>query len=114
MKNEIPKGKYCRDYRPYVKIINGLWLELILRAKNFTNNTCGVEISKLQRKAGKEYCDVIDNLAQANKLENLKGNFVRLVCQEDKFAHLEYVESQTLVKKILNLLNSLSVVDLKI
>jgi hypothetical protein len=47
----------------------------------------------------KEYCDVIDNLAQANKLENLKGNFVRLVCQEDKFAHLEYVESQTLVKR---------------
>jgi hypothetical protein len=37
MKNEIPKGKYCRDYRPYVKIINGLWLELSLRAKNFTN-----------------------------------------------------------------------------
>jgi hypothetical protein len=25
-----------------------------------------------QRKAGKEYCDVIDNLAQANKLENLE------------------------------------------
>jgi hypothetical protein len=60
--------------------------------------------------------DVIDNLAQANKLENLKGNFVRLVCQEDKFAHLEYVESQTLVKRLLpNLLNSLSTaVDLKI
>jgi hypothetical protein len=37
--------------------------------RNFTNKH-GVEIGKLQRKAGKEYCDVIDNLAQANKLEN--------------------------------------------
>jgi hypothetical protein len=37
--------------------------------RNFTNKH-GVEIGKLQK--GKEYCDVIDNLAQANKLENLK------------------------------------------
>jgi uncharacterized NAD(P)/FAD-binding protein YdhS len=81
------------------KIINGLLVKLSpYEQRNFTNKH-GVEIGKLQRKAGKEYCDVIDNLAQANKLENLKGNFVRLVCQEDKFAHLEYVESQTLVKK---------------
>jgi uncharacterized NAD(P)/FAD-binding protein YdhS len=81
------------------KIINGLLVKLSpYEQRNFTNKH-GVEIGKLQRKAGKEYCDVIDNLAQANKLENLKGNFVRLVCQEDKFAYLEYVESQTLVKK---------------
>jgi hypothetical protein len=79
------------------KIINGLLVKLSPYERNFTNKH-GVEIGKLQRKAGKEYCDVIDNLAQANKLENL-GNFVRLVCQEDKFAHLEYVESQTLVKR---------------
>jgi uncharacterized NAD(P)/FAD-binding protein YdhS len=44
-------------------------------------NKHGVEIGKFQRKAGKEYCDVIDNLSLANKLENLKGNFVRIVCQ---------------------------------
>jgi hypothetical protein len=31
--------------------------------KKFTNKH-GVEIGKLQRKAGKEYCDVIDNLSQ--------------------------------------------------
>ena len=59
----------------------------------------GVEIGKFQRKAGKEYCDVVDNLSLANKLENLQGKFLRLVFQDEKFAHIEYVESQTLAKK---------------
>jgi hypothetical protein len=51
--------------------LNGQWLLVKLSPyeRNFTNKH-GVEIGKLQRKAGKEYCDVIDNLAQANKLEN--------------------------------------------
>jgi hypothetical protein len=34
-------------------------------------NKHGVEIV-FQRRAGKEYCDVIDNLSLVNKLENLK------------------------------------------
>ena len=62
-------------------------------------NKYGVEIGKFQRKAGKEYCDVVDNLSLVNKLENLQGKFVRLVFQEEQFAHIEYVESQTLAKK---------------
>jgi hypothetical protein len=46
------------------KIINGLLVKLSpYEQRNFTNKH-GVEISKLQRKAGKEYCDVIDNLAK--------------------------------------------------
>jgi hypothetical protein len=48
-----------------------------------------------------------------NKLENLK--FCENSLLEDKFAHIEYVESQTGEKILPNLLNSLStVVDLKI
>jgi hypothetical protein len=43
------------------KIINGLVVKLS-RAKIFVNKH-GVEIGKFQRKAGKEYCDVIDNLS---------------------------------------------------
>jgi hypothetical protein len=74
--------------------------------KNFTNKH-GVEIGKLQRKAGKEYCDVIDNLAQANKLENLR--FCEMLGIN---SHLEYVESQTLVKRLFVHLST--AVDLKI
>ena len=80
-------------------IINALVVKLSpFEQKTFVNED-GVEIGKFQRKAGKEYCDVVDNLSLVNKLENLKGKFVRLVCQEEKFDHIEYVESQTLAKK---------------
>lgn len=80
-------------------IINALVVKLSPSEQKIFVNHDGVEIGKFQRKAGKEYCDVVDNLSLVNKLENLKGKFVRLVNQEEKFDHIEYVESQTLVKK---------------
>jgi uncharacterized NAD(P)/FAD-binding protein YdhS len=81
------------------KIINELVVKLSSYEQKIFVNKHGVEIGKFQRKAGKEYCDVVDNLSVGNKLENLKGKFVRLVYQQQKFDHIEYVESQTLVKK---------------
>jgi uncharacterized NAD(P)/FAD-binding protein YdhS len=81
-------------------IINELTGKLSPYEQKIFVNKHGVEIGKFQRKAGKEYCDVVDNLSLANKLENLKGKFVRLVFQEEKFAHIEYMDSQTLVKNI--------------
>lgn len=80
-------------------IINELVVKLSPYEQKIFVNKYGVEIGKFQRKAGKEYCDVVDNLSLVNKLENLQGNFVRLVFQEEKFAHIEYEESQTLVTK---------------
>ncbi|MFV8345407.1 FAD/NAD(P)-binding protein [Flavobacterium sp. ZB4P13] len=80
-------------------IINDLISKLSAYEQKIFANKHGVEIGKFQRKAGKEYCDVVGNLSLVNKLENLKGKFVRLVFQEEKFAHVEYVESRTLVKK---------------
>ena len=79
--------------------INELVVKLSPAEQKIFVNKYGVEIGKFQRKAGKEYCDVIDNLSLVNKLENLQGKFVSLVFQEKKFTHIEYVETQTLVKK---------------
>jgi uncharacterized NAD(P)/FAD-binding protein YdhS len=80
-------------------IINELVVKLSPFEQKIFVNKDGVEIGKFQRKAGKEYCDLVDNLSLVNKLENLKGKFVRLVFQEEKFDRIEYVESHTLVKK---------------
>lgn len=89
------------DMIPHISnLINELIGKLSPHEQKIFVNKHGVEIGKFQRKAGKEYCDVVDNLSLANKLESLKGKFVRLVFQEEKFAHIEYVESQTLVKNI--------------
>lgn len=79
--------------------INELVVKLSPYEQKIFVNRFGVEIGKFQRKAGKEYCDVIDNLSLVNKLENLQGKFVSLVFREKKFTHIEYVETQTLVKK---------------
>jgi uncharacterized NAD(P)/FAD-binding protein YdhS len=80
-------------------IINALVVRLSPYEQKIFVNKDGVEIGKFQRKAGKEYCDVVDNLFIINKLESLKGKFVGLVCQEEKFNHIEYLESQTSLKK---------------
>jgi uncharacterized NAD(P)/FAD-binding protein YdhS len=80
-------------------IINELVIKLSTCEQKIFVNKYGVEIGKFQRKAGKEYCDVVDNLSLINKLENLQGKFKRLIFQEGKFAHIEYEDSQTLEKK---------------
>lgn len=80
-------------------LINELVVRLSPSQQKIFVTKHGVEIGKFQRKAGKEYCDVVDNLSLVNKLENLKGKFGEFVYQEEKLAHIEYVESHTLVKK---------------
>lgn len=81
------------------EIVNSLVVKLSPDEQKIFVNEDGVEIGKFQRKAGKEYCDVVDKLSLVNKLENVRGKFVKLVCQEEKFDHIEYVESNTLLKK---------------
>jgi sugar O-acyltransferase (sialic acid O-acetyltransferase NeuD family) len=50
-----------------------------------------VELGKLQRRAGPEYCDVVDELAAAGRLTFLKGRFVRLLARKDGGPGCEYM-----------------------
>ena len=50
-----------------------------------------VELGKLQRRAGPEYCDVVDELAATGRLTFLKGRFVRLLPRKDGGPGCEYV-----------------------
>lgn len=50
-----------------------------------------VELGKLQRRAGPEYCDVVDGLTATGRLTFLKGRFVRLLSQKDAGPGCEYI-----------------------
>ncbi|MDB5120534.1 MAG: hypothetical protein JWN56_1752 [Sphingobacteriales bacterium] len=61
--------------------ISYLVIELLNRLNSFQQKRFvlkyGVEIGKYQRRAGNEYLDVVENLREQNKLENLKGRFIK-------------------------------------
>ena len=50
-----------------------------------------VELGKLQRRAGPEYCDVVDELTATGRLTFLKGRFVRLLPRKDGGPGCEYL-----------------------
>ena len=58
-----------------------------------------VEIGKLQRRAGGEYLDVVDNLIAQHKLEFLKGRFVKY-SPVATGANCEYIHSQDRQQKV--------------
>jgi uncharacterized NAD(P)/FAD-binding protein YdhS len=59
-----------------------------------------VEIGKLQRRAGGEYLDVVDELIAQNKLEFLKGKFVRYSPLTTGGASCEYVDGEDRQQKV--------------
>jgi uncharacterized NAD(P)/FAD-binding protein YdhS len=59
-----------------------------------------VEIGKLQRRAGGEYLDVIDDLISQQKLEFLKGKFVKYSPLTAKSASCEYLDSEDSQQKV--------------
>jgi uncharacterized NAD(P)/FAD-binding protein YdhS len=59
-----------------------------------------VEIGKLQRRAGGEYLDVVDELIAQTKLEFLKGKFVRYAPLTTGGASCEYVDGEDRQKKV--------------
>ncbi|MDB5013088.1 MAG: hypothetical protein JWQ25_1290, partial [Daejeonella sp.] len=61
--------------------ISQLVIELLNRLNSFQQkrfvSKYGVEIGKYQRRAGNEYLDVVETLKEQNKLEILKGRFIK-------------------------------------
>lgn len=53
--------------------------------------TYGVSIGKLQRRAGDEYLDTADQMAQDNKLEHIKGRFVEISSSDEQGSYIEYI-----------------------
>jgi uncharacterized NAD(P)/FAD-binding protein YdhS len=52
-----------------------------------------VEIGKLQRRAGGEYLDVVDDLISQNKLSFIKGKFVKYLPLTEKGSGCEYIDA---------------------
>ncbi len=61
-----------------------------------------VEIGKLQRRAGGEYLDVIDNLIAHQKLEFIKGKFVKYSALTTGGSSCEYIDSEDRQQKIVD------------
>jgi uncharacterized NAD(P)/FAD-binding protein YdhS len=59
-----------------------------------------VEIGKLQRRAGGEYLDVVDSLVSQQKLEFVKGRFVRQFPLVSGDLGCEYIDSEDLQQKV--------------
>ncbi|PZV19581.1 MAG: hypothetical protein DCF20_00790 [Pseudanabaena sp.] len=60
----------------------------------------GVEIGKLQRRAGAEYLDVVDQLIKAGKLEFVRGKFLKTLKLPFGGSGFEYADDNTQEKKI--------------
>ena len=61
-----------------------------------------VDIGKLQRRAGGEYLDVVNNLIAQNKLEFLKGRFVKYSAPISGKSNCEYRDSESITQPVLN------------
>jgi uncharacterized NAD(P)/FAD-binding protein YdhS len=59
-----------------------------------------VEIGKLQRRAGGEYLDVVDDLISQNKLSFIKGKFVKYLPSTEEISGCEYVDSSDREQKV--------------
>ena len=61
-----------------------------------------VEIGKLQRRAGGEYLDVVNNLIDRDKLEFIKGKFVSSTVRETGNLSCEYVDGDDRTQKTID------------
>jgi uncharacterized NAD(P)/FAD-binding protein YdhS len=61
-----------------------------------------VDIGKLQRRAGGEYLDVVNNLIAQNKLEFLKGKFVKYSTPISGASNCEYRDSENITQPVFN------------
>jgi sugar O-acyltransferase (sialic acid O-acetyltransferase NeuD family) len=62
--------------------------------------TYGVEIGKLQRRAGAEYLDVVDRLVAEGRIELLQGRFVRYLSRSDGGPGCEFVSGENRERKV--------------
>ncbi len=61
-----------------------------------------VDIGKLQRRAGSEYLDVVNDLISQHKLELLKGKFVRYSAPVSGKSNCEYRDTENITQPVLN------------
>jgi uncharacterized NAD(P)/FAD-binding protein YdhS len=61
-----------------------------------------VDIGKLQRRAGGEYLDVVNNLIAQNKLEFRKGKFVKYSAPISDKSNCEYRDSENITQPVLD------------
>jgi uncharacterized NAD(P)/FAD-binding protein YdhS len=61
-----------------------------------------VDIGKLQRRAGGEYLDVVNNLIAQNKLEFRKGKFVKYSAPVNGKSNCEYRDSENIIQPALD------------
>src|SRR5690606_29027602 len=81
-----------------VEIISKLIVELLdklspVQQKKFVS-TYGVEIGKLQRRAGGEYRNAADELLARNKLEFIQGRFLRADGPQSGFIYQNHITGQ--------------------
>ncbi|MCY7368538.1 MAG: hypothetical protein LH474_10350, partial [Chamaesiphon sp.] len=61
-----------------------------------------VDIGKLQRRAGSEYLDIVNNLIAQNKLEFRKGTFVKYSAPVNGKSNCEYLDSENINQPVLD------------
>jgi uncharacterized NAD(P)/FAD-binding protein YdhS len=61
-----------------------------------------VDIGKLQRRAGGEYLDVVNNLIDQNKLDLIKGKFVQYSAPVSGKSNCEYRDSENMIQPVLD------------
>lgn len=77
----------------------------------------GVEIGKLQRRAGAEYLDVVNRLISENSLEFIKGKFIKQVYINNSI-YAEYIDTfsnkrKLFIEPVNALINCIGAVDLQ-
>lgn len=98
-KAEAEKIEIAGIYHAMSHAIIGLLNELNDYEQKQFVYTYGVEIGKLQRRAGSEYLDVANDLLSANKLSFIQGRFVKQLNDNSRF-QFEYVDIPANIKKI--------------
>jgi len=78
-----------------IELLNGLNTD---EQRNFVCRY-GVEIGKLQRRAGWEYLNVVDELIASGKLQFIKGKYLKQVVASDGRFHFEYMDTSEKVTK---------------
>jgi uncharacterized NAD(P)/FAD-binding protein YdhS len=72
-----------------IELLNKLSFE---EQKKFVSND-GVQIGRFQRRAGKEYLDIVDTLIQQDKIEFIRGRFTKLIEEKEHQFTIEYFEA---------------------
>lgn len=97
-----------------IELVNALNLH---QQKQFVDKY-GVEIGKLQRRAGAEYLNIIDKLVYENRIEFVKGKFLKQVQTKDNYFLFKYKDSSAGEEKVFPtpvniIINCIGAADLK-